>query len=240
MLEKSPPRTCIPCEKIEDDCYDWYQRHTAKLVETRKNHADILFIGDSITHFWNGEECCAHGAAVWKKYYGQRKVLNLGFGFDRTQNMLWRIQHGEIEGQNPQAIVVNAGTNQFSVTPSYSGDSPGDAAEGVLALIGELRNRFPTVLIVVMAVFPRTGMIGNKPIQRRIDRLNSILKNALRGKRRVRFLDIGARFLRPDGTPDPSCYVDGGCHPNEKGYAFWAEALEEILQNALKKNTPSV
>lgn len=230
-------RACIPCEKIEEDCYDWYERHAAKLAETAEKRADIIFIGDSITHFWNGEESRGNGSAVWEKYYGKRNVLNLGFGFDRTQNMLWRIQHGELNGQNPRLVIVNAGTNQFSVTPNYDGDSAEDAAEGVLTLVHSLRQRFPDAEIIVMAIFPRAGVIGDEPVQRRIDRTNAIVKNTLCGEKSIQFLDIGPRFLRPDGTPDPSFYVDGVCHPNETGYSFWAEALEETVQNALKKNT---
>ena len=76
------PRSCVPCEKIENDCYEWYERHAAKLKEVKTKRADIVFIGDSITHFWNRENNVGFGAKVWDEYYGKRTVLNLGYGFD--------------------------------------------------------------------------------------------------------------------------------------------------------------
>lgn len=97
----------------------------------RKNSYDIVFIGDSITHFWADEDGVTHGVEVWREYYGRRRVLNLGFGFDRTQNVLWRLEHGELDGQCPKLVVLNIGTNQFSATPNYPCDTSADAAEGI-------------------------------------------------------------------------------------------------------------
>ena len=113
------PRSCIPCPKIENDAYDWYKRHETRCELAKKNSYDIVFIGDSITHFWADEDGVTHGVEVWREYYGRRRVLNLGFGFDRTQNVLWRLEHGELDGQCPKLVVLNIGTNQFSATPNY-------------------------------------------------------------------------------------------------------------------------
>ena len=169
----SLPRSCVPCEKIEEDGYDWYDRHRRKLEEVKTKRADIVFIGDSITHFWNDEDGDGNGLDVWKEFYGKRSVLNLGYGFDRTQNMLWRIHNGEMENQTPKMIVINAGTNQFSITQKYDGDSPEIAFEGVKLLIEEMRKLCPAARIVVMAVFPR---LPEETTQKRIDGLNALLK----------------------------------------------------------------
>jgi len=228
------PRSCIPCEKIEEDCYDWYERHADKLEEVKTKRADIVFIGDSITHFW----CSEHnnnkfGVKTWAKYYGKRRTLNLGYGFDRTQNMLWRIRNGELGNQDPKVFVINAGTNQFSITPKYSGDTSEVAAEGVKMLISELYARFPKAEFLVMAVFPRLGEHDGITTQSKIDGLNRIVCEFVSTLDRAKFVDISARLRKPDGEFDPSNFADGCCHPNEKGYELWASAIEPDLKRIL-------
>ena len=222
------PRTCIPCEKIENDAYDWYARHEAKLEEVNNKRADIVFIGDSITHFWNNENGIGYGADVWEEFYGRRAVLNLGFGFDRTQNMLWRLDHGEMANQSPKVIVVNAGTNQFSYTPNYSGDTPQEAFEGVKALIEKLSFLAPQAEIILMALFPRLP----EEKQLCINELNKLLKTYADSsqKEHLHFLDLTAKFLYPDGSFNTELYQDRRCHPNSAGYRIWANALEPFFK----------
>ena len=221
------PRTCIPCEKIENDAYDWYKRHKAKLEEVKHKRADIVFMGDSITHFWNCEEGIGYGTEVWEEFYGKRAVLNLGFGFDRTQNMLWRLENGEMANQSPKVIVVNAGTNQFSCTPNYDGDTPDEAFEGVKKLIGTLHALAPGAKIILMALFPRLP----EEKQIKINALNKLLKEyvSVSQKSYLHFLDLTEKFLYPDGSFNPELYTDRCCHPNNAGYRIWANALEVHL-----------
>ena len=228
----SPFRSCIPCEKIENDSYDWYARHQAKLEETSHKKADIIFIGDSITHFWTREEKFSYGGDVWEEFFSKRSVLNLGFGFDRTQNMLWRIENGEMAGQEPEIIVVNAGTNNFSITPNYSGDTPEETFEGVKKLLNALRCRAPRALIIVMGVFPRQPA----EIQVKITALNRLLEkyiSALAAEEKTVFLDLTEKFLYPDGSFNSDLYQDRRCHPNCAGYRIWANALEPFIASRL-------
>jgi lysophospholipase L1-like esterase len=218
------PRSCIPCEKIENDAYDWYARHAAKLEEVKTKRADIVFIGDSITHFWNCEEGITYGEEVWKEFYGSRAVLNLGFGYDRTQNMLWRLEHGEMANQSPKVIVVNAGTNNFSCTKNYDGDTPEAAFKGVKKLVETLRTLAPEAKIILMGVFPRM------PEEKRllVLELNKLLKEYVgdSSDKKLSFLDLTEKFLYPDGSFNHDLFQDRCCHPNNAGYRIWANALE--------------
>ena len=220
------PRSCIPCEKIENDSYDWYDRHNAKIEEAQKKRADLILIGDSITHFWNSENSVCYGGDVWNEFYADRSVINLGFGFDRTQNMLWRLEHGEMANQSPKVIVVNAGTNHFSYTENYDGDSPAVAFAGVKKVIETLRALAPEAHIIVMAVFPRLP----EDKQERINELNRLLEEyistASKNDSKLEFLDITEKFLHPDGSFNADLYADRQCHPNNAGYRIWANALE--------------
>jgi len=218
------PRSCIPCEKIDPDVYDWYLRHAAKVAESKEKSADIIFIGDSITHFWNDGENISYGKEVWDEFFGDFCTLNLGFGFDRTQNMLWRLQHGEGDNQKPALIVLNAGTNQFSITENYSGDTPAEAFEGVKKLIQTIRSRWPEAELIVMAVFPR---LPENPTQKNIDQLNGYIKNFLQENAdpKIKFIDISQQLRKPDGSFNADLYHDRSCHPNADGYRIWARAL---------------
>ena len=110
-ISGKPVNTAIrPVMKIEDDCYDWYERHAEKCRQVESNRYELVFIGDSITHFW--EEL--RGPEIWKKYYSARKVLNIGYGWDRTQNVLWRLNNGEFKNQRPKQVVLNIGTNNLT------------------------------------------------------------------------------------------------------------------------------
>ena len=225
------PRTCIPTPKIEEDSYDWYARHDLKRRAAREHSYDLVFIGDSITHFWSDEDACTHGGAVWHKYFDHRKALNLGYGFDRTQNVLWRLEHGELAGQHPRAIVLNIGTNQFSRTTKYSGDSPEEAAAGVLAVIDKLREMCPEARLIVMAILPR-GHKDDAYMRPHVDGLNAILARELHDRPNLVFLNLKDKFTGPDGELRAELYRPGDAtHLSPAGYEVWYAALKPCLES---------
>ncbi len=228
-MSEQLPRTVIPVEKIEIDSYDWYQRHDSKVAAAASGQYDLVFIGDSITHFMAGEDGPPLGEGIWQDRIAPRfRALNLGYGFDRTQNVLWRLEHDELAGQNPKLLVLNIGTNQYSVTQNYSGDTPEIAAQGVIAVIRKLREMFPAMHIVVMAVFPRNAA-ADDPMRAKIAGLNAIVKEFAEAEPNCEFLDISASFVHPDGSIKTELFADGICHPNRKGYEIWLDALEDAF-----------
>jgi lysophospholipase L1-like esterase len=218
----------VPVPKLENDSYDWYARHEAILKLRGTLHPEVVMIGDSITHFWAGppEGRIQRGAKTWKALFGNRAVLNMGFGWDRTQNVLWRFDHGEFDGLHPRWVVLNIGTNNFSQTVHARSNTPAEVAEAIRAILLRVRAKTPDAQIVVMGVFPR-GEKADNPYRAKITELNRRLAEFGQTPG-ITFVDIGAKFLAPDGRL-PRSLMNDFVHPTEQGYALWAEALKPIL-----------
>lgn len=213
-----------PVPKLENDSYDWYQRHADVLALQKTLKPQIVMIGDSITHFWGGPPGNrANGPLAWKEAFGDLPVLNMGFGWDRTQNVLWRLDHGEFEGISPRVVVINIGTNNTSQTAHARANTPEEIAAGVLAIVERVRAKAPDARILVMAIFPR-GEQPDTPLRKTIAAANAGIQRLLAGRPKVSFLDIGDKLLEPDGTLSRATMGDF-THPTEKGYSIWAKAL---------------
>ncbi|MFZ9980334.1 MAG: GDSL-type esterase/lipase family protein, partial [Opitutales bacterium] len=134
--------------------YDWVTRHDEILALNRPGamRADVVFLGDSITHFWSGEPKAKRvaGKDSWEKWIAPHHPINLGYGWDRTENVLWRLRHGEIAGLKPKAFVVLIGTNNLS-----GFNTPAETAEGVAEVCRELRRQAPQAKILLLAILPR-------------------------------------------------------------------------------------
>lgn len=195
----------------------WMPRHEEKLAEKAKaERVDLVWIGDSITHGWEGE-----GKEIWKQRYASRHALNLGFSGDRTENVLWRLQHGAIDGISPKLVVVMIGTNNTG----HRQDPADQTAAGVAAILGELDQRVPDAKVLLLAIFPR-GETAEDPLRKLNTEINAELAKLADGER-VHFLDINERFLE-DGKLPTSTMPDL-LHPNAEGYRIWGEAIEPQL-----------
>ena len=226
--DKAPNNAIIPSGRLEKDFYDWDQRHAAVLAVKDKVNPDYVLIGDSITHLWAGEPNEPkgnRGADSWKALFGER-ALNLGFGWDRTQNVLWRIEHGELDGLHPKGIVIHIGTNNLAGTANARASSPQEIAEAIGLIVDRVKAKCPDAKIVLMAVFPR-GEKPSDPKREQIAAINKLIA-PLGAKSGVTFLDITSKLTNPDGTISREMMGDF-LHPAARGYAVWADALREIL-----------
>ena len=131
----------IPVPKLENDSYDWYARHADVLRVKDGLNPEVVLIGDSITHFWGGEPKAkqANGPRSWQSTFGPYRTLNLGFGWDRIQNVLWRLDHGELDGLHPRVIVLHIGTNNTSDTANARENTPTEIANGIGAIVQRIR-----------------------------------------------------------------------------------------------------
>lgn len=207
---------------------NWVKRHEGFVALAKTGGVDVLFLGDSITDGWRNR-----GKAIWEKNFGSLHAANFGIGGDRTQHVLWRMEHGELEGISPKAAVVMIGTNNTGFEPDRvtPRNSTAEIAEGVKAIVRGLRTKFPAVKVLLLAVFPR-GEKPDNPQRRQVGEINAIIAQLDNGKS-IRYLDLGPKFLAADGTL-PKDIMPDFLHPNEKGYEIWAAAIKEPLAALLK------
>lgn len=203
---------------------DWWEpRHKEKLQRIQQGNVDLLMIGDSITQGWENE-----GKIVWQEYYADRNAVNLGYGGDRTENVLWRLQHGEVDGINPKVAVLMIGTNNTGhrlAKPQYT-------ATGIKTVLQELRTRLPETKILLLGIFPREEK-PDAEMRQINNRINDIIKTYA-DNQHIFYLNINDHFLADDGTLSRSVMPDL-LHLNESSYATWAKAMEPTLVKLLQE-----
>jgi lysophospholipase L1-like esterase len=199
----------------------WIKRHQAIVKQNKQDRPEVIFIGDSITHGWEDQ-----GKEVWQKYYAPRNAVNMGFGGDRTQHVLWRLEHGEIDGISPKLAILMIGTN------NSNGDdnTAKEISEGIIAICRQLRHKLPNTKILILAIFPRGE---NTSAQREKNVQASKLASAIADNKWTYYLDINDKFLEKDGTL-PKDSMPDYLHPNAKGYKIWAQAMEPTVSMLLK------
>jgi beta-glucosidase len=209
-----------PVSKIsETDRGQWWDDRNDVLNERAQsaNH-DLVMIGDSITHGWEGG-----GKDVWTKYYDHRNTMNIGIGGDRTEHVLWRLQNGNFEGQTPKLCVVMIGTNNFQANSAV------EIADGIKAIVHEIRSQSPKTKVLLLAIFPRF----EKPhLKRSMLAEASGMAAGVADGVNVHYLNINDVFLTEDGTL-PKEVMPDFLHPNEHGYELWAEAMEPKIKELL-------
>ena len=196
----------------------WMERHDRTVSRIRQGQVDLLFIGDSITQGWEED-----GRPVWDRYYAGRRAVNLGYNSDQTDNVLWRLQHGELDGIAPKLAIVMIGTNNATIRE----DPPEHTTAGIQAILDTLRTRLPGTKILLLAIFPR-GASADNPLRRVNETVNARLP-ALADQRQVFFLNLNRRFLDGDGRLSAEIMPDL-LHPSLLGYRLWAEGMEEMIR----------
>ena len=196
-------------------------RHKQFLKIVASGEGDVIFLGDSITHGWEGG-----GRKVWAKNFAPLKAVNLGIGGDQTGHVIWRITEGkEIEPLHPKLAVIMIGTNNMGRHTAEQ------IAGGVKAIVDELRKQKPKMKILVLGIFPRSHKADDK-VRDKIKRTNAIIAKLDDGKM-VFYRDIGDKFLEKDGTLEKSIMPDY-LHPNEAGYEIWAAAIKDDVIKLMK------
>jgi lysophospholipase L1-like esterase len=204
-------------------------RHKGFLEIAQRGNIGLLFVGDSITDWFSNPrgqaQTPAAGLEVWNKYFSEFKPANFGIAGDTTQGVLWRMQNGELEGFNAKLIVLMLGTNNINRNPVD------EIVDGDRLIIDEFKKRQPQAKVLVLGIFPRNADPAN-PLRATIKEINSKLET-LADNNKVFYMDIGNKFLTPDGTLTTEVMADG-LHPTAKGYQIWADAILDKLQTLMK------
>jgi lysophospholipase L1-like esterase len=200
-------------------------KHQANLEVAKQGDAELLLMGDSITDFWRNAEGQFAGKPVLDKYFGQWKIANFGIAGDTTQGVLYRLKSGEGQGFSPRAVMLMIGTN------NTGRNTAAEIAEGIGAVVLQLRNDFPRAKILLLAVFPR-GAVGD-PVRATLTDINQRISKLHDGTN-VHYLDIGQKFLDGQGNI-PRDVMSDALHPGAKGYEIWAEAVREPLTKLMAR-----
>ena len=222
VVEAKQPESVVPATQTAEWAVEWWgPRHAEKVREIKRGDIDLLMIGDSITHGWE-----TRGKNVWEKYYKHRKAANLGFSGDRTEHVIWRLQNGEVEGISPRLAVLMIGTNNTG----HRKDAAKDTAQGIEAIVKELRTRLPETRILLLAIFPRSATADDE-LRKLNGEINKIISGFADGKH-VFYLDVNGGFLDEERGVSKEIMPDL-LHPNEHGYELWAKAMEPTISRLM-------
>jgi lysophospholipase L1-like esterase len=203
-------------------------RHEGFVETAKKGDIDLLLHGDSITDWWvQGPE----NKAMFDKYFGAIKTANFAVAGDTTQGVLWGLKNGEGQGFQPKAVMLMIGTNNTGGNNNAGSSTAAEIAEGVGAVVLELRNDFPNAKILLLAIFPR-GLPGDS-VRDKIAEINKIIAK-LDDQRHVFYMDIGAGFLDDKGYFPPGEFRPDNLHPQAKGYDIWGAAVKDKLAELMK------
>lgn len=197
--------------------YNWEARHNELLRLNKSNPPEICFFGNSIVHYWGGSPKApiSNGPVSWNENLEDLGIRNFGFGWDRVENVLWRIYHDELNGFNAGQIVVMLGTNNLFL------NNDNEIIAGLEFVVRAIKTRQPHAGIVMIGLFPR------RQNEERVFKFNLLLSQ-LAGMQNVDFIDVGSVLLNNKGKINESLFLDG-LHPNEDGYKLLAPAIRDKL-----------
>lgn len=202
--------------------------HQQLVAKAKAGGIDLYFLGDSITRRWGcTDPQWAELLANWRKNFFGWNAANFGWGGDRIQNILWRVQNGELDGVNPKVIVILAGTNNVGSEPENA-EKIDDILKGFRALLVTCREKAPDAKIILMAIFPRNDNLAVLP---EIWRINEGLAKLADGET-VIYLNINHKLANADGVLFEGMAIDK-LHLAAKAYQIWADELRPVLTKLL-------
>ncbi len=196
-------------------------RHEGFVEIAKKGGIDLLLHGDSITDWWLQDA----NKPMFDKYFAQYRTANFAIAGDTTQGVLWGLKNGEAQGYQPKAVMLMIGTNNPG---QFTGP---EIAEGVGAVVGELRRNFPAAKILLLAIFPRS--VPGDPVRDKIAEVNRIIAR-LDDQKNVFYMDIGRQFLDDKGVFLPDAFRPDNLHPAARGYDIWGQAVSAKIAELMK------
>jgi lysophospholipase L1-like esterase len=206
--------------------------HAELLEKRKKGRIGIYFLGDSITRRW-GTSDAQYKAFLenWRQNFYGWNAADFGWGGDTTQNILWRLENGELDGVNPKVIVLMAGTNNVGNKSPQGPEDPraADVTRGIKAVLDLCRRKAPKATIILMGITPRNDNMAVMPI---INQINANIAKFADGKR-IRYVNINDRLADSEGRLYEGMTSRDMLHLDVKGYQVWADALKPIFNKLL-------
>ena len=211
----------------------WINLHAAivKNTQGRKYPLDVLLLGDSITQNLGGGANGKPFHKSWQKNFGKFRSVNSGIGGDKTENVLWRLEHGAIEGANPGCVILLIGTNNTSQVGD-DGARSSDVAQGILLCVQSIRAKSADSQIVVVKILP--GDDPESKVRKSIDTINQDLVNLkLDSDPKVHLVDLSSELTESDGSLLKAAYSDGRLHLSDAGYEIYTQRLKLVVEELL-------
>lgn len=235
LAQAAAPATTAPAPTHVDasaaipkkDNGGFLKRHESFLARAKAGPIGLLFLGDSITDFWT------KAPHIWQAYFEKYQPANFGISGDTTQNVIWRIENGELDGIHPRVVVFMLGTNN---TGTHTAAEIFAADKKIIEMI---RAKIPETKVLLLAIFPRgvrknrDGSIDTGEEKMAIIRAVNVELAKLDDGTNVRYLDIGPQFLGQDGKI-PFTIMPDQLHPNAAGYQLWADAIKPLLDEMMQ------
>jgi len=218
--EAQLPKTCIPANKMDQAW--WKARHEANCARIEQGNVDLLLIGDSITHGWDGA-----GAEIQKFFYEDRNYVNMGFGGDQTQHVLWRLNNAPMDKIHPKAAVLLIGINNLW------GEWPNASecvAQGIKAIVDKLQALYPDIKILVLDIF--MAQSPDHICRKQAKGTNDLLPGIFKDYKNVEIMDINDLWLSADGTI-PRELMKDLVHPTREGYILWGNRVDPTVAKML-------
>jgi lysophospholipase L1-like esterase len=219
-VKKAPEKPRTPADAVTPAVKN-PERHEGFLARVKQGPVGLLFLGDSITDAWP-----RRGKASWDKF-APYDPADFGISGDRTEHVLWRITHGELEGIDPKVVVIMIGTNNIG---HFADEKPEWAANGVKKILDTVHAKLPKAKVLLLAVFPRGAK--DSDARKKVEAINGIICGFAEGQKTT-YLDIGKKFLDANGEL-PKDIMPDALHPNEKGYDIWYDAMWPTLEKLLR------
>jgi lysophospholipase L1-like esterase len=218
----------------------WMARHEDRVLRAKEGGVDLLFVGDSITQNYErtGPPPDQVFLPTWEDLFSRYKPLNLGFAGDQTQNVLWRLQHGEVDGLSPANIILLIGTNNTMPNPDVAGPQTAEeVVAGIQAVVDELHRRMPAAKILLIKILPSGESVQKTTKDAQV---NAAVCEGYAHSDYLHCMDLAYLFVK-DGVVDPTLFYDPAftnqwhkvsnpaLHPNTRGQRMMAEAVSQAL-----------
>jgi len=210
----------------------WLGKHERLMASAKENpNTEIVLLGDAFTQRWGDGAEKEPLIAAWQKQFGHHKTLNFGITAERTENLLWRLEHGALDGLSPKVVVLNIGMNNVS-RMEKSGVTASSIAQGIALCVENIRKSVPAAHVVVVTLLP-TDKPGS-PVRDGIAKVNTALDGLQLDKDpMVQVLDLTTDLTNKDGTLRDDAYAYKHIYLGDGGYEVYAAKLNPILQKLL-------